>query len=146
MNNSNLDDNTMKNIKNMVDNGNISEAISQISPEMIQNFQKMFQESSKSSSSSSPNENASATSNNSEKSTSHSDNFDISKIDMNMMMKISSLLNNMNSKNDPRSNLIYSLKPYLRDSKKSKLDQYVNLLNISKIAEAMNKNNDDKKK
>ena len=145
MNNSNLDDNTMKNIKNMVDNGNISEAISQISPEMIQNFQKMFQESSKSSSSSSPNENASATSNNSEKSTSHSDNFDISKIDMNMMMKISSLLNNMNSKNDPRSNLIYSLKPYLRDSKKEKIDQYANLLNLTKIAELFKDTNSGQK-
>ena len=145
MNNSNLDDNTMKNIKNMVDNGNISEAISQISPEMIQNFQKIFQESSKSSSSSSPNENASATSNNSEKSTSHSDNFDISKIDMNMMMKISSLLNNMNSKNDPRSNLIYSLKPYLRDSKKEKIDQYANLLNLTKMADLFKDTNSGQK-
>ena len=34
---------------------------------------------------------------------------------------------------------------YLRDSKKDKLDQYVNLLNVSKIAELMNKNNDNKK-
>ena len=42
MNNPNLDENMMKNIKNMVDNGNISEAISQISPEMIQNFQNML--------------------------------------------------------------------------------------------------------
>ena len=50
----------------------------------------------------------------------------------------------MNSKNDPRANLLYSLKPYLRDSKKNKLDQYVNMLNISKIADMMNKNKDDK--
>ena len=32
----------MNNIKNMVDSGNINGAISQISPEMIQNFSKMF--------------------------------------------------------------------------------------------------------
>ena len=38
----NIDENMMKNIKNMVDNGNISDAISQISPEMIQNFSKML--------------------------------------------------------------------------------------------------------
>ena len=92
-----------------------------------------------------PNENASATSNNSEKSTSHSDNFDISKIDMNMMMKISSLLNNMNSKNDPRSNLIYSLKPYLRDSKKEKIDQYANLLNLTKMADLFKDTNSGQK-
>ena len=38
----NIDENTMKNIKNMVDNGNKSDAISSISPEMIQNFSKML--------------------------------------------------------------------------------------------------------
>ena len=57
-----------------------------------------------------------------------------------------SIMENMNNKNDPRANLLYSLKPYLRDSKKDKLDQYVNLLNVSKIAELMNNNNEDKKK
>ena len=41
LNNMNIDENTMKNIKNMVDNGNLSDAISNISPEMIQNFSKM---------------------------------------------------------------------------------------------------------
>lgn len=42
MNNMNIDENTMQNIKNMVDNGSISEAISNISPEMIQNFSQML--------------------------------------------------------------------------------------------------------
>ena len=37
------------------------------------------------------------------------------------------------------------LKPYLRESKKDKVDQYVNMLNISKIADFMNKPNADKK-
>ncbi len=129
MDNSNLDENTMKNIKDMVDNGNISEAISQISPEVIQNFQKIFQNSSENSSTSS------STQNNPKTSTSSSNNFDFSKIDMNTMMKISSLLNNMNQKDDPRSNLIYSLKPFLRDSKKEKIDQYATLLNLTKMAD-----------
>lgn len=66
-------------------------------------------------------------------------------LDMNTIMKMKSIMENMNNKNDPRANLLYSLKPYLRDSKKDKLDQYVNLLNVSKIAELMNKNNDNKK-
>ena len=46
-----------------------------------------------------------------------------------------------NSKNDPRANLLNSLKPYLRDEKKGKIDQYMNLLNVSKIAEIMKDNN-----
>ena len=43
----------------------------------------------------------------------------------------------MNMKNDPRNNLLNSLKPYLRDNKKEKLDNYINLLNMSKIAETL---------
>ena len=39
----------------------------------------------------------------------------------------------MNNKNDPRSNLLYSLKPYLREERKDKLDQYANLLKISQV-------------
>ena len=38
----NINPDTMNNIKNLVDSGNISQAISQISPEMIENFSKMF--------------------------------------------------------------------------------------------------------
>ena len=41
-NSMNLNNQSMENIKNLVDNGNISEAISQISPEMIQNFSKIL--------------------------------------------------------------------------------------------------------
>ena len=48
----------------------------------------------------------------------------------------------MNNKNDPRDNLLDSLKPYLRDGKKDKLDQYVNLLNITNLADILK---DDKK-
>ena len=49
-----------------------------------------------------------------------------------------------NNKNDPRSNLLNSLKPYLRDNKKEKLDSYVNLLNMSKIAEVLKNTNINK--
>lgn len=140
MNNPNLDENMMNNIKNMVDNGNISEAISQISPEMIQNFQNILNNNKQSDTSTGSTQNH--TSNNNSNSSNNFDtnnngnnNFDFSKIDMNTMMKISSMLNNMNSKDDPRANLIYSLKPYLRDSKKGKVDQYANLLNITKMAD-----------
>ena len=79
--------------------------------------------------------------NNKENDSNSTHNFDFSKIDMNTMMKITSMLNNMNNKDDPRTNLIYSLKPYLRDSKKEKIDQYANLLNITKMADLFNKTN-----
>ncbi len=138
MNNMNIDENTMKNIKNMVDNGNLSDTISQISPEMMQNFSKML---------SNPNtkneqENSNTTNNQSQTENNTSNNFDLNNIDMDTIMKFSSAFGKIkNSKNDPRANLLNSLKPYLRDEKKGKIDQYMNLLNVSKIAEIMKDNN-----
>ena len=51
----------------------------------------------------------------------------------------------MNMKNDPRNNLLNSLKPYLRDNKKEKLDNYINLLNMSKIAETLKNSQNNNK-
>ena len=147
MNNMNIDENTMKNIKNMVDNGNLSDAISQISPEMMQNFSKMLsnqnnsqnQNNTQNSSFDSNQQNYNESNNNSSNT---NNNFDFSNIDMDTIMKLSSAFGKMkNSKNDPRANLLNSLKPYLRDEKKGKIDQYMNLLNVSKIAEIMKDNN-----
>ena len=53
-------------------------------------------------------------------------------------------MENINSKNDPRSNLLNSLKPYLRNSRKEKIDQYANLLNFTKIAELLKNENKEK--
>ena len=140
MNNMNIDENTMKNIKNMVDNGNLSDAISNISPEMIQNFSKIL-------SNQGENQNANNQNNQVKKeeqneSKTENNTFDFSNLDMNTVMKMSSAINKMkDTKNDPRANLLNSLKPYLRDSKKGQLDNYINLLNVAKIAEIMKDNN-----
>ena len=112
MNNMNIDENTMKNIKNMVDNGNISDAISNISPEMIQNFSKLLSNQENNN----QNKESNTTNTNQSKETT---NFDFNGIDMDTVMKMSSVLGKMkNSKDDPRANLLNSLKPYLRESKK----------------------------
>lgn len=151
MNNMNIDENTMKNIKNMVDNGNISEAISSISPEMIQNFSKMLSNQENNNQTQTPNNYNTSNNNQSRQTSAQNSNnsqnqeanaFDLNGIDMNTIMKMSSVIGKMqNSKDDPRANLLNSLKPYLRDSKKGKLDNYMNLLNVSKIAEIMKDNN-----
>lgn len=39
-----------------------------------------------------------------------------------------------NSHNDSRSNLLMSLRPYMRDNKKRSIDSAIKLLNISKLA------------
>ena len=146
---SNKMDDLVSNVKKMIDNGNIpddikqmmnnlqnssnsnttnngndiNQILSQISPDMINNLNNMMN-------------------NNKSNQSSNSTNF--SNLDMATIMKMKNIMDNLNKKDDPRANLLHSLKPYLRDSKKDKLDQYVNLLNISKIADIMNNNKENK--
>ena len=126
-------------VKQMINSGSsndLNNLLSQVSPEMINNLSNILNSNTQTSSQNSSNQNINNSTPN------NNNNFDL---DMNTIMKMKSIMENINNKNDPRANLLYSLKPYLRDSKKDKLDQYVNLLNVSKIAELMNKNNDNKK-
>lgn len=162
----NFDNETMNNIKNLVDNGNISEAISKISPEMIENFSKMMNSNNNNNTNNSNNSNNTNTtntyktinynqknynannnsnnsSNKANNNTNNKKNFDFSQIDMNTILKMKSVMENMNNSDDPRSNLLYSLKPYLRQTKQEKLDQYVNLLNFSKVAEILKNDKKD---
>ena len=104
----------------------LNNILSQVSPEMLNNLGTMLN-----------------SNNQSNQNSSQNGNFNL---DMNTIMKMKSIMDNMNNKNDPRANLLYSLKPYLRDGKKDKLDQYVNLLNVSKIADIMNTNNNNDNK
>ena len=48
-------------------------------------------------------------------------------------------------KNDPRSNLLLSLKPYLKPSRKQKVDQYIQLFNMAEVLEALDLAGGDKK-
>ena len=43
----------------------------------------------------------------------------------------------MNTTEDPGSHLLQSLKPYLRESRKEKVDQYIKLLQISRTMELL---------
>lgn len=129
----NFDENTVNKLKDMMNKGELNDVISQISPEMIQNFSSMMNNQSNSSS---DGNNGSANSN-----SSSSGGFDFSQIDMNTIMKMKSVMDNFNNKADPRSNLLYSLKPYLREEKRGKVDQYANLLNVAKIADLLKDNN-----
>lgn len=66
--------------------------------------------------------------------------------DIETLMKMKKIMESMNSpQNDARSNLLLSLKPYLRDNKKEKVDQYVKLLNISKVISIFNTTEDKNK-
>ena len=124
MNNMNFDENTINKLKDMINKGEFNDVISQIPPEMMKNFSSMMN-----------NNNGNSNSNN------NNSNFDFNNIDMNTILKMKSIMEKLNDSNDPRSNLLYSLKPYLRENKKEKLDQYANMLNIAKIAELLKNDN-----
>lgn len=63
-------------------------------------------------------------------------------LDINTILKLKSIMDNIsNQKKDDRANLLLSLKPYLQDSKKEKIDQYVKFLSIARAFESINSMN-----
>lgn len=59
-------------------------------------------------------------------------------LDMATIMKMKSVMDAMKSnKDDPRTNLLKSLKPYLKDSRKEKVDQYIQLFGMEKVFEML---------
>lgn len=118
-----------------------------ISPEMINNLMDMIKNSNANSNpNSNPNQEESSKNinpsdllssfiSNSDSNSNSNTSDNASSIDLETIMKIKSIIETLNTKNDPRSNLLYSLKPYLRKSKQSKLDQYANLLKITQMTD-----------
>lgn len=95
-----------------------------ISPEMINNLMEMLGNNS----SNNDKSNDYNTENN-------SNNSGFGNIDFETIMKMKSIIDKMNIKDDPRSNLLESLKPYLKESRRNKVDQYIQLMNISRVME-----------
>lgn len=82
---------------------------SKISPEMLNQFTSAFQKT--------------------------GDNKDKSNFDIGTILKMKSAMEKINQKDDPRSNLLKSLKPYLKESRKEKVDQYITLFSMGKVME-----------
>ena len=94
-----------------------------ISPDMVNNLFNMI------------NNNSNQNNNSQNSNTSSDTSFNTNGIDFETILKMKSIIDKMNTKDDPRSNLLQSLKPYLNDSRKSKVDQYIKLMNMSKVLE-----------
>ena len=134
LNNFNFDKNTTDKLSSMLNNGNINELLSQIPPDTMKNLSALMNNNSNNNQQSNSNTNTSQSNN----------GFDFNNIDIDTMMKMKSVIEKMNSSSDPRSNLLQSLKPYLREEKRGKLDQYSKILNMTSIMELLNQNNDNK--
>ena len=143
MDNFNIDKQTMDKVNSMLNNGNLNDILSQIPPDALKNFSTMMNGNTVSNENNHHVNTNNTNAENIDNSTNNENNsgFDFSKIDINTMMKMKSVMEKMNHSSDPRSNLLQSLKPYLRDEKKSKLDQYANILNMANLMELFNQNN-----
>ena len=49
-------------------------------------------------------------------------------------LRIKGLIDEMSNANDSRSNLLMSLRPYMRDNRKKSIDNVVKILNLSKMS------------
>lgn len=117
-----MEDNAFDKLKSMLNTGNIPEELQSLISNM----------------------NSSSKSNNSSNENSEND-FNNMGIDFETIIKFKTIMDKMNSKDDPRTKLLTSLKPYLKDSRKSKIDQYIQFLNMSKVIEVFSKKNGDDK-
>lgn len=80
--------------------------------------------------------NTSEKNNNTENESSNASNSTGSQFDAETLFKIQKLLSLLNSQgNSNDETLLKALKPYMRDSRKDKIDQYVKLLHIFKLFE-----------
>ena len=64
-------------------------------------------------------------------------------IDLDTIMKIKTILNSSQNQ-DTNSNLLLALKPYMRESRKNKIDQYAQILKYIKIFKTFQKQGGDK--
>lgn len=105
--------NLLNNLKNDASNKSENSNTQTPSPEAMSNFINMINQNS-------------------------SDNTNNSNIDMETLLKMKNIIEKMNSKSDPRANLLLSLKPYLKESRKEKVDQYINFLKMASIMGNLN--------
>lgn len=56
-------------------------------------------------------------------------------LDFDTILKLKSIMEKFNKKDDPRTNLLHSLKPYLRESRQKKIDEYANFLKIASLSD-----------
>ena len=83
--------------------------------------------------------------NNRQTSSSNSNN-SMPDIDMATLMKMQSIMSKMKSSdNDDMSRLLLSLKPYLRDEKKDKIDEYIKLIKMGRLTQVIESLGGDKR-
>ena len=65
--------------------------------------------------------------------------------DIDTILKFKNIYKRINSKNSSRNQFFRSLKPFLRESRKEKLEEYIKISNLLGVINLMNEINSDKK-
>ena len=127
MNNDDMSD-VFEKINNLASQNNIS-------PDMVNNLFSMINNNSNQNGNTDENNYSTKNTNTSSDTSNSQSSFNTNGIDFETILKMKTIIDKMNTKDDPRSNLLQSLKPYLNNSRKSKVDQYIQLMNMSKVLE-----------
>lgn len=132
-------------MQNMMKNSNLSQGFNGIkNSDTNSNGNNISAKYNSSHISSNSNSNNSSSSNNNS-SSGNINNINSGSLDINTMMNIQKMMSMLNSKSDDDlTNLLFALKPYLRNEKKEKIDEYVKLFRMGKMAELWNKMNGQK--
>lgn len=68
-------------------------------------------------------------------------------LDFETILRLQKIMSSMNNqKNDPRTNLLLSLKPYLKESRQQKVEQYINIFKMTKVLDLLNNSGGENKK
>ena len=123
--------NLMNQISNMIKNNEI--------PDEIKNMMNNLSNNNPNTSESRPSQDTS--------SHSSTENNAMPEFDVSTIMKMKNIMDSMKeSRNDPRANLLKSLKPYLKESRKEKVDQYIQLFGMGKVFEMLGSLGGEKQK
>lgn len=108
--------------------------------EMPDNIKNILNSMNNNSNNTSNNSNINSNNNSQNSNQNSSSNNPFGDFDMNTILKMQKIMSSMNNDKqaDYRINLLMSLKPYLKESRKGKVDQYVQLMKMGKIFEIMN--------
>ena len=72
-------------------------------------------------------------------------NFDFNNIDMETIGKIGNIMNKFKANaSNPRSNLLLSLKPYLKPTRRDKIYKYIQFINMASILDNFNSTGGEK--
>ncbi len=125
----------MQNFSKMMNNQEMPENIKNI----LNSMSNQNSNSNGNSNNNSENDNSYSNYSNPENNSSSNSNNIFDNLDFNTIMKMQQIMNSMKSQqNDSRTNLLLSLKPYLKESRKNKVDTYIQLMKMGKIFEIMN--------